>query len=108
MPIIGFRTHLGYPLPSILNSITSTKTPFLNKNKAILPDSGGLNLLEASIQPFVIENRLGLLNTQADLIGSEHTVKERLNGYHVMRASGVLYTTHTDSAEKSAGLKVRT
>ena len=28
--------------------------------------------------------------------------------YHVMRANGVPYTTHTDSAEKSAGLKVRT
>lgn len=79
MPITGFRTHLGCPLPSVLNSITSTKTPFPNKDKAILPDSGGLNLLEASIQPFVMENRLGLLNTQADLIGSEHTVKERLN-----------------------------
>lgn len=51
---------------------------------------------------------MGLLNVQADLIGSEHTVKEKLNGYHVMRANGVLYTTHTDSAEKSAGLKVRT
>lgn len=55
-----------------------------------------------------MENRLGLLNIQADLIGSEHIVKERLNGFHVMRANGVLYTAHTDSAEKSAGLKVRT
>lgn len=58
-----------------------------------------------------MENKLGMLNAQADLIGSEHTAKEWLNGHHEVRANGVLYTTHTGSYivwGNSAGLKVRT